>query len=412
MFTRRDILKNILLVGGGSLLALGKNSWAFAADRPAEKRLIVVLLRGAVDGLSVVVPYAEEQYYKLRPTIALNKPNNSGGVLDLDGFFGLHPALSSLLPLWQNKTLAFIHASGSPATTRSHFEAQDILETASLRNFSDPQGWINSLVQQMPAGNSPVQALSIGNVLPKICMGKMNIATMSVAKKAARKHGKALAENQALELLYKNNPELLNLYQDGTSAQAEIMDNLQDDAQSEMEKASKNALRPDGFVNACNKLSALMRKNSRVQIAFLDVGGWDTHINQGNAKGQLAGKLEKLGSGIANLAAGLGDAYNNTAILVMSEFGRTVAENGNGGTDHGHGNVAWLLGGGVQGGKIWTKWPSLARDNLYQQRDLAVTTDFREIIHEVIVSHLQVAPEKAAQIVRNYEADGSLRGIV
>lgn len=409
MITRRRFLKNFILGSAATLLPLGYNSWAFATPNPSQNKLIVILMRGAVDGLSIVSPYMEPRYYHSRPTIALPPPNRQDGLIDLDGFFGLHPSLSALTPLWQNKTLAFVHASGSPAETRSHFEAQDILETAMLNSAMAQGGWLNNLAGVLPDNHSSTRALSFGDTLPKIFQGRTNIATVPTGIKGNKF---AKAENpqteQAFSQLYGNHSELGSLYQQGISARENMMSDLQD----EMENSAKGAPGADAFTAQATKVATIIQRDPNTQLVFMDVGGWDTHVGQGNFKGQLAGKLEKLGEALSSLVTGLGPAYKNTAILVMSEFGRTVAENGNGGTDHGHGNVAWLLGGAVNGGKVWGRWPGLDENNLYQRRDLAVTTDFRSVIGAVLTNQFGLSDARMASVIPSYTPDDSLKGII
>ncbi len=401
---RREFVKMMGLGVGYSMLRFGHGGMAFASDAPVDKHLIVIMMRGAVDGLSIVVPYNEQAYYKNRPNIAIQRSE----VLTLDERFGLHPSLAPLMPLWTNKSMAFVHASGSPAETRSHFEAQDIMETASEHPGST--GWMNRLVQILPDTNSSTRALSFGNTLPRIFEGSYNVATVPRGIKGG--NGKMAFDNPkvggAFDSLYKNNPELHSLYKDAVSSREEMVADLNE----EMTAASKDAAKPDEFVNQCEKLAKMMSRDAKIQLAFMDVGGWDTHINQGNAKGQLANKLEKLGTALAALCQGLGDRYKDTTIVVMSEFGRTVAENGNQGTDHGHGNVMWLFGGNVAGGKVWGQWPGLEQTQLHEARDLAVTTDYRSVIGQVLVSQFKLSPEQVSKVLNTYTPAPDLNGLV
>lgn len=409
MLTRRSVLKHMMLAGGFCLLPLGSSSWALASPEPAQRRLIVILMRGAVDGLSVVTPYAEPNYYRARSGIALPPPGRDGGLLDLDRFFGLNPSLAPLMPFWQNRSLAFIHASGSPSETRSHFEAQDVLETAMLNSALARQGWMNGLAQLLPDNHASTRVLSFGNVLPKIFQGSYNVASVPVG---LRSNGGKPIENpqveDAINRMYGSHPQLDRLYKEAISSRESMMQDLQ----GEMENSAQGAPGTDAFVQQTAKAAEMIRQDPKIQLLFMDVGGWDTHVNQGNAKGQLANRLEKFGQGLAALASGLGPAYRDTTILVMSEFGRTVAENGNGGTDHGHGNVAWLMGGGVRGGKVWGQWPGLDQSRLYQARDLAVTTDFRSIIGAVLAGQFGLDSQRIGSIIPGYQTDPHLAGIV
>jgi uncharacterized protein (DUF1501 family) len=379
-----------------------------AAPDAVNRHMVVIMMRGAVDGLSIVVPYRERNYYMSRPGIAIDAPGTSSGLNDLDGFFGLHPSLASLMPLWQNRSLAFIHASGSPAETRSHFEAQDIMETAMLNSAMARQGWMNGLAQMLPDNGAPTRTLSFGNTLPKIFQGRYNVSTVPNNIQANGKpENPQLA--QQFSQMYGNQSELGSLYKQALSAR----DTEMQDLQSEMASANQGAPNTDAFVTESTKVAAMIRRDPRIQLVFMDVGGWDTHVSQGNGKGgQLANRLDKLGQGLAAMAQNLGDEYRNTAILVMSEFGRTVAQNGNAGTDHGHGNVAWLMGGSVSGGKVYSRWPGLNPNQLWEGRDLAVTTDFRSVIGAVIAGQFGVDDERMAQIIPDYRADRNLQGLI
>ena len=397
---RRSFLKMLGLGIGYAALPFGKSGLAFAADAPVDNHLIVIMMRGAVDGLSVVVPYSEAAYYKNRPNIAIQRPGAENGVIDLDGKFGLNPALSSIMQLWNNKTLAFIHASGSLAETRSHFEAQDIMETAS--EHAGANGWMNKLVQVLPDTNSSTRALSFGNTLPKIFSGQYNVATVPRGIKGG--NSKMAFDDPkiggAFSSMYKNNPELSGLYKDAVSSHETMIADLD----QEMVASAQGAAQPDEFGSECQKLATMMKRDPRIQLAFLDVGGWDTHINQGNAKGQLANKLGKLGEAFAALANGLGERYADTTIIVMSEFGRTVAENGNQGTDHGHGNVMWVTGGKITGGKVYGEWPGLEQSQLHEQRDLAITTDFKSVIAQILGKQFALNSTQIASILGQYDS--------
>jgi len=284
MQTRRELLKGLMLAGGFTLLPFGRYNWALAAPEPTNRRMIVILMRGAVDGLSIVTPYREPNYYDSRQTIALAPPNQTDGLLDLDGFFGLHPSLSPLMPLWQNRTLAFVHASGSPAETRSHFEAQDIMETAMLNSATARQGWMNDLAQIIPDNHSPTRALSFGNVLPKIFQGHYNVSTVP---NGIRSNGGQPIENpqlaQSLSQMYGAQSELGGLYKQATAAREGMMQDLQD----EMEAAGKGAPGADAFVTQSTKAADMIRHDPNIQLVFMDVGGWDRQCQR--PIGQQAG---------------------------------------------------------------------------------------------------------------------------
>jgi uncharacterized protein (DUF1501 family) len=399
---RRQFLIQSSLFSTSSLISIGTHGWAapsFAAIDPNPQRLIVVMLRGAIDGLSVVVPYQEPSYYTDRPTIAISQPGQPNGVLDLDGQFGLHPALAPLLPLWQQKSLAFVHACGSKDETRSHFDAQDYLESGTPGVKSTKDGWMNRLLSVMSDKN-PIQAVSVGATTPRILMGKRAVANLASGRSAgSRQQIDKPQVASAFDRLYGNNDALSQTYREARLARTELLKDLE----AEMKMASNGAILPMGFPDDAQRLARLMARDPRIQVSFLAVGGWDTHINQGAGQGgQLARNLEQLGKGLVALQTGLGAAYQNTSIVVMSEFGRTVKENGNGGTDHGHGNVMWLLGGGIRGGTVYGKWTGLEPAQRYQGRDLAVTTDFRDVLGTVLTRKLSVDVGKLQQIFPKY----------
>jgi uncharacterized protein (DUF1501 family) len=393
---RRDFLRRAALAGT-SLLPVGRSAWAAAAPGAdaSDGRLVVILLRGAVDGLSVVVPYADADYRRARASIALERPGSDGGVLDLDGRFGLHPALAPLLPHWQSDTLAFVHASGSSDPTRSHFDAQDYMESGTPGRKSTPDGWMNRLLGALPGGPQPTTAVNLGPLLPRALSGPHPVATLPLGRAATRPV--ALNRPQvsaAFDRLYGGDDALSRAYREAQTARQEMMANLGD----EMQAADNGAPLPNGFAQDAQRLARLMRRDGNVRIAFASLGGWDTHVNQGNAKGQLANRLQPLGEGLDAFVRALGTDYARTAIVVLSEFGRTVRQNGTGGTDHGHGNVMWLLGGRVNGGKVHGEWPGLADASLYQGRDLAITTDFRSVLARVLGEQMRLPDATLAAV--------------
>ncbi len=392
---RRTFLKKTALVAGLALAPLGRGGYAVLNAATNNKRLVVVFLRGAVDGLNVVVPYGDARYYEARPILAI-PASGAEGVSDLDGYFGLHPALASLLPRWKDGSLAFIHACGSPDPTRSHFDAQDYMEsgTPGVKNTAD--GWMNRLLAELSAPHRPMQALSLGPTLPRILRARLPVATLPLGRAAASPMPLDRPPvTAAFNRLYDGNDALSRAYREGLTARRELFTDLQHD----MAMADNGAPTPVGFASDANRLAQLMTQDSSVQLAFLALGGWDTHVNQGASQGQLANHLKPLADGLAALAQGLGPTFSDTVILVISEFGRTVRENGNAGTDHGHGNVMWVMGGGVQGSKVYGEWPGLAEESLYQGRDLAVTTDFRSVLGAVMLHHLRLDVHQVERVL-------------
>jgi len=391
---RRRHFLDALALGAGILLPVGRAAWAASAPaaNPTGKKLIVVMLRGAVDGLNVVAPVGDPNYARLRPTIGLAAPRKDGGALDLDGYFGLHPALARLQPLWQARRLAFVHASGSPDATRSHFDAQDYMESATPGRKSTPDGWMNRLVAALPGPQAPSRLLGIGPVLPRILSGRAaavnlpNVANAARADLLDRPAAKA-----AFDALYAGHPRFGRAYADGRAAHREVMDALgQNEMSRDMQAADRGAPLPNGFPGDAARLAGLMRNDPNIQFAFVALGGWDTHAAQGAAGGQLANRLAPLGEGLAVLAERLGPLFDDSIVVVMSEFGRTARENGNGGTDHGHGNVMWIMGGAVRGGKVYGDWAGLGDEKLNEGRDLPVLTDFRSVLAQISEQHLML----------------------
>jgi uncharacterized protein (DUF1501 family) len=400
---RRKFLQRVGLATGGMIIPVGFNSWVARGVSQSENspRLVVILLRGAIDGLNIVVPHQDPDYYTLRPNIAVDKPGESEGAIALDDFFGLHPALSNLIPFWQQKSLAFIHNCGSPDATRSHFDAQDYLESGTPGVKSTDDGWLNRLLAQLPK-EQPTQTLNVGNTTPKILSGAMPIAHLRPGKNAISPLPlDKTPVNAAFDRLYSGDSKLDKVYQEGRQARNLILKQLD----REMIAASRDAVSASQFADDAAKVARLIAGDAKTQLAFMDIGGWDTHINQ---PGILERSLPPLGQGIATLVQNLGEVYRDTVIVVMSEFGRTARENGNNGTDHGHGNVMWLLGGAIQGGRVYGKWSGLSETNLHEQRDLPVTTDFREAIATILTQHLQLNSQQLASVLPNYQSVGNL----
>lgn len=402
--------REVVQAGLGTLL-LG-SGWAVrvqGASLQRDRRLVLVFLRGAVDGLSVVVPHAESAYYRARPRLALPGPNQAGGVLDLDGSFGLHPALAPLVPLWQAGSLAFVHACGSPDPGRSHFDAQDYLESGTPGIKTTPDGWLNRLLAVLPMSGSPVQAVNFGETVPRILTGRMPVASLATGRRATRRLPlDRPGVGSAFDALYSGSDALSRTYQEGRSARRELLESTGNPDETAMADNGAPASSA-GFVGDASRLAGLMAHNPDVQLAFLALGGWDTHVNQAR---QLEKQLPPLAQGLAVLAQKLGPLYERTVILVVSEFGRTVRENGNGGTDHGHGNALWLMGGAVRGAKVYGQWPGLEESRLFEGRDLAVTTDFREVVAAVLQQHLHLERPQLAKVLPGYTPANALPGLI
>jgi uncharacterized protein (DUF1501 family) len=405
---RREFLQTAALTSL-SFMMPGLKGWAYSngTDDPSRKKLIVILLRGGVDGLNIVAPYGESQYYSIRPTIALPRPGGGSSAIDLDGHFGLHPALAPIMPLWKSKQLAFVHASGSPDPTRSHFDAQDYMESGVPGQKFIASGWMNRLLTSLPSKHSPVQAISFGPVLPRIFSGTANVATVDRGDKSKPIPVDHPVISQCFEDMYAGRKDYLGqAFAEGMAAHRTINDALDEKKEKsdpEQIQANRGAPLPKNFRGFGNQLANLFRRDPSIQVAFMDLGGWDTHVNQGAGGGQLANHLAPLGTGLADLTAGLGPLFKDTTVVVMSEFGRTAHENGNGGTDHGHGNVMWVLGGTVRGGKVYGRWGGLSTTALNEGRDLPTTTDFRSVLSWTLNEQVHVARTDVAKIFPDFQ---------
>ena len=413
---RRQLLQ-AATAAGLAWTAVGRTAFAATAAQagqqlPGNKRLIVVFLRGAVDGLSVVVPYGEGAYYDARSSIALARPGQDGGVLDLDGHFGLNPNLAPLMPLWQSGKLAFVQASGSPDPTRSHFDAQDYMESGTPGRKGTPDGWLNRLLGAEPpvvvtpgARAGVTRGISVGATMPRIWAGPNPVANIANGARATKPTQLDRPQvSKAFDALYSGDDAMSKAYRESQQSRAEVNEAMTPAAMDhEQMVANGGAPLPNGFPDDAARLAQLMRRDPNVQIAFLALGGWDTHVNQGGAKGQLANRLQPLGQGLAELASRLGPTFDDTTILVISEFGRTVRQNGTGGTDHGHGNVMWALGGNVAGGKVHGRWPGIDASSLNEGRDLAVTTDFRQVLAGVCAHNLGLPDNKLAAVFPGFD---------
>ena len=389
MPTRRVFLRNgaLAVVGTAavpSFLARAAFGAAEHASRP--KRLVVIFQRGAADGLNIVVPHGEPQYYLMRPSI--NIPKKS--VLDLDGFFGLHPSLAPFQPLWNQRHLAIIHAAGSPDPTRSHFDAQDFMESGTPGVKATQDGWLNRSLPPFPSTeqSSPYRAVALGQSLPRILSGSQPAAAMSnIHDFAVGGRGpKPSPAASAFEAMYDHSTDTI-LHGAGEETFGAV--NMLKAADPGKYAPAPGANYPRGrFGDSLRQLAQLIKANLGVQVAFADISGWDHHVNEGAIEGQLANVLSDFSQSLAAFWIDLGDLAKDTVIVTVSEFGRTARENGNRGTDHGHANVMFVLGGPVKGGKVYGRWPGLDQSQLYEGRDLALTTDFRQVIGEAVARHL------------------------
>jgi uncharacterized protein (DUF1501 family) len=396
MTSRRVFLKN----GAFALVSLGfapsfLARTAFAAGPTGRaKQLIAIFQRGAVDGLNMVIPFGEADYYRARPSIAIPRPGASGGAIDLDGFFGFNPRLQPLKPFWENRDLAIVHACGSPDSTRSHFDAQDYMETGTPGVKSTADGWLNRYLRaRQPEATSTFRAVALASQLPRALQGSAQAIAVSQLAQFGIRGGQSTMVGSSFEEAYAAAADRL-LHNAGRDA-FEAMKTLKsaDPARYRPEHGAEYPRSP--FGQALQQIAQLTKADVGLEVAFAEVGGWDTHVNQGATEGQLATRLDDFAKALAALVTDLGDHMADTMVLTMSEFGRAVGENGNRGTDHGHGNAMLIVGGGVKGGKVYGRWPGLGVEQRYDRRDLAVTTDFRDVFAEIVVRHLGVADPRA-----------------
>ena len=386
--TRRIFLRNgALALAGTTALPAFLTRAVMAATTSATaqgKRLVVIFQRGAADGLNIVVPFREPNYYAMRPTIAI--PQNQ--VLDLDGFFGLHPAMASLQPLYSQGHLAIVHAAGSPDGTRSHFDAQDFMESGTPGIKSTRDGWLNRALQAEDLRRhqeyTAFRAVALGSDVPRTLEGKIPaLAISNVQDFAVGGRGpKPAPAATAFQAMYDQSSDSLLHNAGDSSFEAIKMLRATDPAHY---APSPEANYPDGpFAKNMKQIAQLLKANLGLEAAFTDIGGWDTHQNQGSTEGQLANRLRDFSDSIAAFWRDMGPDAESITLVTMSEFGRTAAQNGTGGTDHGHANAMFVLGGNVRGGKVYGKWPGLADHQLNEGRDLAITTDYRQVLGEVV----------------------------
>lgn len=393
--TRRLFLKSsgLALVSFASAPSFLKRT-VFGANLPATGKdapiLVAVFQRGAADGISMVVPFGDKNYYTVRPQIAIPQPKNGAAesALDLDGHFGLHPALAPFKPLYDAGGLAIVHAVGSPDNTRSHFDAQDYMESATPGRKATPDGWLNRYMQvNRRAGATPFRAVAFSSNLPRAMSGQAPAIAMTNVNEFAIRGGQANSQAaNGFEQLYSQSSNDL-LYGTGKDTF---------EAVKMLKKANPQRYQPangvnyprSGFGQSLLQIAQLIKADIGLEVAFTDVGGWDTHANQGASRGQLANRLQDFAQSIAAFNNDLGDRMSNVVLMTMTEFGRTIRQNGSGGTDHGHSSCLFVMGGRVKGGKVYGEWPGLGNDQLYEGRDLALTTDFRNVFAEVAASHL------------------------
>jgi len=394
-FSRRYFLKQggIGLVGLSTMPAFLQRAVA-STPGTGKKQLVVLFQRGAADGLNIVVPFAEPNYYRMRHSIAIPQPKRGGGdaAIDLDGFFGLHPGLTPLAPLFQKNELAIVHAAGSPDPTRSHFDAQDFMESGTPGVKATEDGWLDRAIGTIPEENaSPFRAVAMGPNLPRMLHGSTGaIAIPDLRQFKVQPQSAAMASvaEGGFEAMYAQS---VDHALHGTGAETfEAIDMLRKIDTTKYPPENGADYPKSAVGQRLQQIGLMIKANIGVEVLFLDCGGWDNHVNEGGTQGQLANLLKDLGQSLAAFHQDMGDRMADIVVVTMSEFGRTAKENGNRGTDHGHANCMFVMGGDVKGGRVYGRWPGLEEHQLNEGRDLALTTDFRSVVGEILTKHLGV----------------------
>jgi len=395
---RREFLQGLAAAPLLALPVISSRVWASAEISSNDQKLLLIFLRGAYDGLNLLVPHNDSFYYESRPSIGLKKSDDpTQSLLALNADFSLHPVVKdTLLPLFQNHELSFVHAAGSPDNSRSHFHAQDVMEFGVFNDAAVyPNGFLYRFYQSLHGVNRPVFPLSYTSNLPLIFKGDSVVPNISL--KGNLKFNLNDSQVSLYDRLYSHSA-LAAVEQQGI----QIHKQAAVEYEQEMKEASRGAASAKGFAEETARMARFIKEQQGISIGFIDVGGWDTHVNQGSYNGQYANNLKQLAEGIANFRQAMGSQWKQTTVAVISEFGRTVRENGDGGTDHGHGNVMWLLGGDINGGKVLGEWNGLGAATLHENRDLPVLNDYRSVLAEIFASRFQLSEQQNRQIFPGY----------
>jgi uncharacterized protein (DUF1501 family) len=403
MLTRRIFMRGSALVMAGTGVAPGWLARAAEQTEGKKKILIAIFQRGAADGLNIVVPFSEKRYYELRPSISVPVPGGQNGSIDLDGHFALHPQLQPLKALWDKQQFAIIHATGSPDPSRSHFDAQDYMESGTPGKATE-DGWLNRALTPAGPKTSPVRAIAAGSQLPRTLRGSR--AAIAINDQQQYQMGNQ-SNASILESMYASTKDQ-QVGRTGNDAFAALK--IIRDIQNQPFNQTINQQYAQGgeLGRGLQQIARLIKADVGVETAFAEVGGWDHHVNEA---GQMSNLLRQFATALTAFSQDMGDKMEDIVLVTMSEFGRTAQENGDNGTDHGHGNVMMVLGGPVKGGKVYGRWPGLAVEQLNEGRDLAVTTDFRDVLSELVSGHL--GQKNLAQVFPGFkrgEPLGLLRG--
>jgi uncharacterized protein (DUF1501 family) len=416
MLTRRVFMRGSAMVMAGMGVAPGWLARAAAAESKKRKTLVAIFMRGAADGLNIVVPFGEKRYRELRPILAIAPPSGlpnanaplfgaNGGCFDLDGTFGLNNAMQPLKALWDQQQLAIIEGTGSPDPSRSHFDAQDSMESGTPGKTTG-DGWLN---RALLAGNetSSLRAIALSNQVPRCLRGVHDAIAINNLEQFNVGDPDTAAIMQSM---YATSPDA-SIGRTGKDAfdAMKVIQSIQNTPQNPPPPAAGPAGVPQygqagEFGRNLQQLARLIKADAGVEVAFADISGWDHH---GNETPQLSTLLRQFSSGIAAFCQDMGDRMEDVVLVTMSEFGRTVQENGDGGTDHGHGSFMMAIGGAVQGGKIYGKWPGLEKEQLFEGRDLAVTTDYRDVLSELVRGHL--GQTDVARVFPGFQPSPALR---
>jgi uncharacterized protein (DUF1501 family) len=394
MFSRREFLKilgvssaAVVLSPLGPLLAFADPNTVDSVNRFSKKVLVVIFQRGAMDGLSLIPPVGDPHYFENRKSTAIHK-DGENPALNLDGFFAFHPSMSEMMPLWNEGSLALIHQVGSPSKSRSHFDAQDLMELGSVDQKNLPDGFLNRALTYNPLASgagktsSGVRAVALQPSMPKILQGAFPAISMNSVKDYHLTSTVSGSQGAAgFESMYQQATDQVL-----RGVGKEIFTSL--DSVKNLKDSNDSIYPKSGISNHLKEIAVLIKANLSLQVAVTDMSGWDTHVGQGNQKGQLSDRFRELSGAIAAFKKDLGPLFQDVCLVTVTEFGRTVRENGNGGTDHGHGSVMMVAGGEVHGKKVYGHYKDLSKANLFEERDVPVTTDFRDVFAEIMEKHL------------------------
>lgn len=391
---RRDVLRSGALLGAGAVLPTWMPRMSFAPITTGIRgdALIVIFLRGAADGLNMIIPYVEESYYQMRPTLAIPQPDANGSsqgarALDLNGYFGLHPALHPILPIWEQGHFIPVIACGAPDESRSHFKAMELMERGLTDERGPASGWIGRHLATLENGNpSPLRAVGFGEATPRSLHGSIPITALKSITDFHLNGNEAMASRMrsVITSLYSGDQVLHQMGRETLN----VIETIEQIYPNENRASGTMAYPETDFGYGLQQIAVLIEAEVGLEVAALDLGGWDTHFTQGASEGIMARLLAELGNGLAAFYDQVQDKMNNITVVIMTEFGRRVKENASLGTDHGHGSIMFLMGGNLHGSKVHGVWPGLDDGQLIGPGDLAVTTDYRDVLAEILMKRM------------------------